>query len=300
MAVKLFVIAGHGAGDPGATGGGETEANLVRKLASKIKELGGSSVEVLDTSRNWYADGGVNASLKKKVGANPLIELHMDAASSSAKGGHVIIKSGMNADGYDKALAAFLKKEFPGRSETIVKRSNLANVSRSAAQGINYRLIEVCFITNASDRNKFINSMEDIAKGILSAFGIPASGKLTFRRILRVKTYLRSSMKKVSTNHLKTLKKGACLEIGSVKKGTSHWWGGLADGSGYINLGSVKTGIKYILPCAKYLRSSMKYVSTNHIKTLAKGETVTLSRIVKGSNHWWGELADGSGWILLS
>lgn len=173
---KLYVIAGHGAGDPGAGGGGYNEADLVRKLAAKMKEIGGSEVEVLDTSRNWYADNGVNAALKAKVGTAPLLELHMDAASASAKGGHVIIKSGFNADAYDTALADFISSEFPGRAEKIVKRSNLSNPYRAAAHGINYRLVEVCFITNDADRAKFIKDMDNIARGILGCFGIGPSG----------------------------------------------------------------------------------------------------------------------------
>lgn len=173
---KLYVIAGHGAGDPGAGGGGMNEADLVRKLAAKMKELGGSDVDVLDTSRNWYKDGGVNASLKSKVGSVPVLELHLDSASASANamGGHVIIKSGFSADKYDNALAAFLKKEFPGRSDVIVKRDNLANVNRAAAHGINYRLVEVCFITSDADRNKLVNDMAGVATGLLAAFGITA------------------------------------------------------------------------------------------------------------------------------
>lgn len=53
---KLFLIAGHGAGDPGACGNGYTEAERVRVLAERIKVLGGGNVMLADTSRNWYKD----------------------------------------------------------------------------------------------------------------------------------------------------------------------------------------------------------------------------------------------------
>ena len=170
--MSLYIIAGHGAGDPGATSGGYKEANLVRKLAKRIDALGGSKVKVLDTSKNWYKTGGISKlSLKKN---DCILELHMDSATSKeARGGHVIIKSGYNADNYDKALAAFIGEFFPGRSKTIVKRSDLANCNRAAVKGYNYRLLEVCFISNANDRKKFINQMDAIAEGILEAFEIP-------------------------------------------------------------------------------------------------------------------------------
>lgn len=38
---KLFIICGHGAGDPGCCAGGYTEAERVRALGQRIKELGG-------------------------------------------------------------------------------------------------------------------------------------------------------------------------------------------------------------------------------------------------------------------
>lgn len=169
---KLFVIAGHGAGDPGACSGGYSEADLVRQLASRLKTLGGSAVQVGDTNVNWYASNYIGKGHCPK--GVPVIELHMDSASASAKGGHVIIKSGFSADQYDNALANFIGGFFPGRSKTIVGRSDLANPNRAAAMGVNYRLVECGFISNAGDRSKFISQMDNLARGILNAFGISA------------------------------------------------------------------------------------------------------------------------------
>lgn len=171
---KLFVIAGHGAGDPGACSDGYSEADLVRKLASKLEARGGSDVQVGDTSVNWYASNYISKGKCPK--GVPVIELHMDSAAASAKGGHIIIKSGFSADKYDKALANFIGSFMPGRSETIVSRSNLANPNRAGRMGVNYRLMECGFISNDEDRNKFINQMDELADGILSAFGIKSSG----------------------------------------------------------------------------------------------------------------------------
>ena len=174
---KLFVIAGHGAGDPGACAGGYKEADLVRQLAAKLQNRGGSEVQVGDTSVNWYASNYIGKG--HCPSGVPVIELHMDSASASAKGGHVIIKSGFSADSYDNNLANFIGVMFPGRSEKIQKRSNLANVNRAARMGVNYRLLECCFISNESDRTKFINEMDKLADGILAAFGIGSNGSST-------------------------------------------------------------------------------------------------------------------------
>lgn len=171
----LYVIAGHGAGDPGACGNGYTEAERVRALASVIAQRGGSSVVLLDTSRNWYADKGVNTLSVAK--GNALVELHMDAATPSAKGGHVIIKAGIGgADQYDKALASAIASIFPGRAQSIVEESSLANANRAYARGINYRLLECGFITNAGDVQTFNARMTEVADAILGAFGIKPAG----------------------------------------------------------------------------------------------------------------------------
>ena len=47
MSEKLYIIAGHGAGDCGAVGNGFQEAERVRALAQKIKDFGGDAVELL-------------------------------------------------------------------------------------------------------------------------------------------------------------------------------------------------------------------------------------------------------------
>lgn len=172
----LFVIAGHGAGDPGATGNGYTEAERVRVLANRIKALGGDDVTLGDTNRNWYEDKGISTFAFPSGCA--ILELHMDSASASARGGHVIIKEGLAPDDYDNALANIMAKYFPGRANLIVGRSNLANVNRAAARGLNYRLLECGFITNTTDVNTFNSEMDSIATDILASFGIGASAKM--------------------------------------------------------------------------------------------------------------------------
>lgn len=172
--MKLFVICGHGAGDPGACANGYEEAERVRVLGKKIKELGGSNVNLGDVNRDYYADNGISSlNLSKDY---QIIELHMDKASASARGAHIIIWHEFQPDDYDNALASFLCGLFPGRSTKISKRGDLANPARAAAKGYGYRLAECGFISNKEDLEIFNNNIEKIAKGILEAFGISASG----------------------------------------------------------------------------------------------------------------------------
>ena len=169
----LFLIAGHGAGDSGAVGYGYTEAERVRALARRIVAYGGSNVTLGDTNRNWYVDKGIS-SLKISKDWQ-ILELHMDSNVSTAKGGHVIIKEGYNPDTYDTALANFIGSFFPGRANKVVGRAHLANVNLAAAKGYSYRLLENGFITNQGDLNKFNSQIDELARGILKAFGISSA-----------------------------------------------------------------------------------------------------------------------------
>lgn len=198
--MKLFVIPGHGAGDPGACGNGYQEAERVRKLAQRIKDLGGDNVILADFKRNYYADNGISKlTLDKNT---QIVELHMDSATASARGAHVIINAKYNADKYDKALASAMSQLFPGRAETIVKRSDLANVNRSAAKGYSYRLIECGFITNAQDVKVFNDHIDGMAQIILKCFGLP------YKDAPNVKAQIKANVKAIqgALDNLKKLK----------------------------------------------------------------------------------------------
>lgn len=208
----IFIIAGHGDGDPGASGNGYKEYERVRALAKKIKAYGGDNVTVGDTSRDWYKDNLISSLNISKDWQ--IVELHMDGASaSSARGGHVIINSGYDPDKYDKALAEFISGILPGRASTIAKRSDLANPKRAAAKGYPYRLLECGFITNAQDVKIFNGQMDDIAKGILSVFGIKASGSAA------------STSKPVESKPAASTSKPAASASKTEQLKVDGWWG---------------------------------------------------------------------------
>ena len=168
---KLFVIPGHGAGDNGACGNGFKEAERVRALAQKIKDFGGDNVILSDFNQDAYKSNTIGKGLIPK--GCLVLELHLDShTSNTAKGGHVIIHPYFDPDKYDTALAKMISGMFPGRSQTIVGRSDLANVTRAANMDYNYRLMECCFISNAEDIKKFNANIDNLAKEILACFEI--------------------------------------------------------------------------------------------------------------------------------
>lgn len=171
MEKRLFVIAGHGAGDCGAVGNGYEEAERARALAQKIKDFGGAKVLLADFSKNSYRSNIIG---KREIPKDCVVlELHLDSSKNEkARGGHVIINANFKADKYDTALSKMIADMFPGRSKIISGRTDIANVRRAAESGYNYRLMECCFISNAEDIKKFNSNIDAIAKRILACFDI--------------------------------------------------------------------------------------------------------------------------------
>lgn len=179
MAIYLIVY-GHGAGDPGAGGDGTNERDFTRKIlhpfvkkwADRSKhtfvfyDISGNKDLYQDTARGW---GLYNMTSKQY---DSVTEIHLDAASSSATGGHVIINSKYNPDKYDLALAQIINKIVGWWGSVKNKRgvngrNNLLNCNVAARRGINYRLMELGFITNKTDMSKIRNNLDAYAKGIV-------------------------------------------------------------------------------------------------------------------------------------
>ena len=242
--MKLFIIPGHGAGDPGACGHGYSEAERVRALATKIKKYGGSHVTLGDFSRNYYEDNGISyLNIPKDT---QIIELHMDSGPSSAKGGHVIIQAGIGgADQYDKNLAKAIAKIFPGRANTIVERDDLANPGRAAARGYGYRLVENGFISNAGDVRIFNSKIDELAKAYLAAFGITATttakapstaAKATVGTKYKVTAVpslnVRSKRSTLTGKVVGSIKRGSVIMLTDVKKNKAgNTWAKIASGT---------------------------------------------------------------------
>lgn len=170
---KLYVIAGHGGGDSGACGNGYEEHERVVALAQEIVARGGGEVDHWPYDQDCYGSRGMDWI---NPGC-PVLELHMDSAGPGARGGHVIIPSNYGgADVYDNAIADLMAELFPGRSNLIVERDNLRNPNVARQRGINYRLVENGFISDAGDVATFNANIGYLADRYLAIFGITSGG----------------------------------------------------------------------------------------------------------------------------
>lgn len=181
MSKDILIIAGHGAGDPGAVGGGYTEEGLMRQLAKAIQKHSPEIVNY-DYARNCFIDNGLyRYGLAEKY--KQIVELHMDATKdkNAASGGHTIIYKGFKPDEIDKRLQGVVDKwvgTHKGYKATggFSYRNNLQNLNVAAQSGYaSYRLLELGFISHDTDRQIVVNNIDAIAKDIVNVL---TGGKL--------------------------------------------------------------------------------------------------------------------------
>ncbi len=147
----MLLIAGHGAGDPGACGNGYKEADLTRDAVSLLKSKLAAynvNVTVYPTSQNCYADlkAGKSYAFYKYDFA---VEIHFNAYNKSAHGVEVLYKMTAAKNTAINVCAAIAKLGFTNRGPKV--RTDLKVMNTCAAQKTPHILIETCFIDNAGD-----------------------------------------------------------------------------------------------------------------------------------------------------
>ncbi|MGX1434839.1 N-acetylmuramoyl-L-alanine amidase [Mammaliicoccus sciuri] len=182
MSRKIMIVAGHGYNDPGAVGNGTNErdfirTNIVDRVANYLKQAG-HTVAVYGKDQDMYQDTAYGDQVGNKKdyglywvksqGYEIVVEFHLDSAAASATGGHVIIPSGLAADSIDKALQAAVKKHV-GTIRGITERSDLLHCNVAKAEYINYRLVELGFITSTKDMNYIKNNLNAYTKSLAEA-----------------------------------------------------------------------------------------------------------------------------------
>ncbi|ALV20775.1 N-acetylmuramoyl-L-alanine amidase [Carnobacterium antarcticum] len=165
---NLLISLGHGKNkkggyDPGAVGNGTSEAEWLRgQFLVSLKKYAAGKIDFYE--QDMYA----NREASTISGYKDIIELHLDAAGASAKGGHIIIAKGFNPDALDKRLGETVKRNFGLRANTMFdNRNDLLNLNTFAKRGISYRLVELCFITNKANMDYFKANYDKVAKELV-------------------------------------------------------------------------------------------------------------------------------------
>ena len=258
--MKILLVAGHGKGymnnDPGAVGNGTNERDFIRKSivpnvakylkqsGHKVDYYGGSNM-----SQDLYQDTayGYNTGNTTKYGMywvsrqkyDAVIEFHLDAVTGNASGGHVIIGSGLKADSIDNNIQKAIVKHV-GQIRGVTARDNLLNVNIAKLKGVNYRLVELGFITSKKDMNYIKKNLQAYTKDIAQAISggtiasAPAKkpatkkitwawkGRFTANTLIKVRRSPGLNGKQVPQSDW--IKAGQWVDFVSVTKKSGYWW----------------------------------------------------------------------------
>ena len=176
--MKILLIAGHGAGDPGACRGGYKEAELTREFVSLLEpELKGvCHVSVFDFDKNCYTylknGGKVDFSLYDYV-----LEVHFNAHEDKSANGTEIyvhdLERGTSVE--QRILNGICLSGFKNRG--VIKRSDLRVMNTcKKIYNTSHALLEVCFISNDADMDNYMDKKQlivsAVAHGIKEGFGL--------------------------------------------------------------------------------------------------------------------------------
>ncbi|MFT2142232.1 N-acetylmuramoyl-L-alanine amidase [Mammaliicoccus sciuri] len=249
---KFVLVAGHGYNDPGAVGNGTNERDFIRNNivdnVAKYLRSAGHTVTLYDKKQDMYQDTayGYNRGdtknyglywVKNKLKPNAVIEFHLDWSSGNASGGHVI-KNAYAADNIDKGIQKALE-DTVGTIRGITTRNDLLNVNVAYDMNINYRLVELGFITSKKNMDYIKKNLQAFTKRIAEGIhgkpigGTPAgkSKKITwdwkgrFTPNTKIKVRKSPGLKGVVVDKKSWLMdKSDWVDFVSVTKKDGYWW----------------------------------------------------------------------------
>ena len=193
--MKLLLISGHGAGDPGATSyiGGMSyrEADETRRVTKALAGVmdGYCDVTIYPTDRNAFEDHkkGTLPAVAHFSQYDFVLEIHFNALKAET------------ADGKTKGVECFVTTEEPsttveqlictnvaklGLTNRGVKRHNWSVIRQAGHAGVSAALLEVCFIDDPDDMavylKRFPQIMQGIADALITSFGLQEEDTMTY------------------------------------------------------------------------------------------------------------------------
>lgn len=188
--MKILLISGHGAGDPGAVSKINSvqyqEADETRKVTSALKKAlqDYCDITIYPTSHNAYKDckNGVLLSTAGFSKYDYVLEIHFNAYQTvSADGKTKGVECYVTTSEVGTSVETKICKEVAalGLTNRGVKRYNWAVIYNARKMGVSAALLEVCFIDDADDMKiytqKFQQIIDGIAKGIIDGFGLKSN-----------------------------------------------------------------------------------------------------------------------------
>ena len=170
--VRIFLDAGHGGKDSGATKGSRHESDdvlkVVKKVGKKLEEQYSNVVVGYSRTSDIYESPSKKASDGNSFNADYFFSFHRNAYNGSAKGWETEYKSHSTVkDNIMNDLNSKMKKiGFTIRGDK--QRSNLAVLNQTSMPAL---LFEIGFIDNSGDNTIFDKKFDDIVDAFVDVIG---------------------------------------------------------------------------------------------------------------------------------
>lgn len=176
--MDILLIAGHGAGDPGACGCGYEEADLTREvveiLADKLQGYADISVYPMDHSA--YHDLHCGDLQVNWTNYDYVLEVHFNAFNGEACGTEIYTTRIEEYSDAEECIMDHMGEYFDVRG---VKEMNFDVIYSAKRAGVSSALLEVCFIDNEDDMETYVDNtdgvVQSIADGIIEGFHLDGS-----------------------------------------------------------------------------------------------------------------------------
>lgn len=284
--MKILLIAGHGAGDPGATskinGVTHKEAEYTREVVAALRPLlkaYGVDVDTYPVNRNAFTDITCG-SYKFAVDVSKYdyaLEIHFNSCVHDLYGnGHT---TGTEIYTYLSEKVTTVEQKILnkicalGFTKRGVKRENFAVIRNIKTRGTSCALIEICFIDDADDIALYMKKCDKIcqaiADGVAEGFGL--------KKVKAATTTAKTSTTAAKATKTATAKTWAIKS--TAKNGLNIRKG---PGTSYSITGVITDDKKLLKKNSKYYYpKSAKYTITE-------------------KKNGWGKLKSGTGWVYLA
>lgn len=221
--VRIFLDAGHGGSDPGASKGSRHEADdvlkVVKKVGKKLEETYSNVVVGYSRTSDIYESPSKKAADGNAFDADYFFSFHRNAYNGSARGWETEYKSHSSVK--DSIMSDLNKrmKQIGFAIRGDKQRDNLAVLNQTVAPAL---LFEIGFIDNTSDNKIFDNKFNDIVDTFVEVIGDNCG--------LKESKYEKEESEKVSE------KKEGCFSINKNAKDINEFLHNRGYGAGEHNL----------------------------------------------------------------
>lgn len=173
--MKILLISGHGAGDPGAVSQFGKEADETIYMVEEIKKTlsAYAQVDLYPTGRNAYKDAKAGKLAVNFGNYNYVLEVHFNSGAADLKGNgrttgtEIYVTTAEKTVGVEtKIVQSIAALGFKNRG---VKRTNFTVIYRAKAAGVSSALLEVCFIDDKDDMSAYEAKKTQIAAAVANA-----------------------------------------------------------------------------------------------------------------------------------